>query len=84
MPASYSPTQESACRKTGGKLCSIARCPEKLGPTNKSGLCASHRRMTAYCVGCSTRIKEDAERCEPCRLRYRAVMAARGGEASDG
>jgi hypothetical protein len=52
--------------------------------TNKSGLCASHRRMTAYCVGCSTRIKEDAERCEPCRLRYRAVMAARGGEASDG
>jgi hypothetical protein len=83
MPGSYSPTQPSAGRKTGSKWCSIAKCPGKLGPTNRSGLCADHRRMTAYCVRCAVRIKEDCERCEPCHLRYRAEMAARGVELDD-
>lgn len=39
--------------------------------------------MTAYCVRCAVRIKEDCERCEKCHLRYRAEMAARGVELDD-
>lgn len=53
----------------------MAKCPNALAPTNKSGLCSEHRKLTGYCLKCAKRVKPDAMRCEECHKAHRKALS---------